>query len=139
MSQALGGGGKASGGEAWLTLACSAGGRLDRLSLPGLGGAGGPLPWEHGAWAGLCCPNLLSRFRLDSWYDVDASALALEFLCGVGGGFLMLPGGDLFSGEPEVTGGGGGGGAEVTGGGGGGGAAGKPELSDGGGGKSGSC
>lgn len=49
-SEAGGGGGKnpeSVGGDgksllAWLTLACSAKGRWDKLSLPGLGGAGGP-------------------------------------------------------------------------------------------------
>lgn len=73
----------------------------------------------------------------------------LEFLCGVGGGFLPAkleePEGDLFVGEPRFPGGRGGGGGvgPVTGaggGGGGGGGAGKPVLlSGGGGGNSGDC
>lgn len=76
----------------------------------------------------------------------------LEFLCGVGGGFLPPkleePEGDVFMGEPRFPGGRGGGGgvAPVTGagagggGGGGGGGAGNPALpSGGGGGKSGDC
>lgn len=136
MSQAFGGGGKSDGGDTWLTLACNANGSCERFSFPGLGGAGGPLPGGGGACGlllggggacglfpgggGACCPNLLNKLRRDSWYDVDASALALlEFLCGVGGGF--------FSGELMFAGGRGGGGG-VTG---------KP--SDGGGGNSAGC
>lgn len=114
MSAAFGGGGKPS--DAWLTLACSANGSCDRLSFPGLGGAGGaggPLPGGGVA----CCPNLLNRLRRDSWYE--DSGLVPEVLCGVGGAF--------FSGELEFAGGrGGGGGVE-----------GKP--SEGGGGKSAGC
>lgn len=141
MSQVLGGGGKqrvSGGGDgksplAWLTFACSAGGRWDKFSFPGLGGAGGPLPGlllpgEDGGGAAGCCPNLLSRFLLDSRYDGDASGLEL-FLCGVGGGFLMLPGGDFLSGDPEFPDGRGGGGGVTE----------KPELSEGGGGNSGEC
>lgn len=74
----------------------------------------------------------------------------LEFLCGVGGGFLppklKEPEGDLLTGDPRFPGGRGGGGGvgPVTGagggGGGGGGGAGKPGLlSGGGGGNSGDC
>lgn len=73
----------------------------------------------------------------------------LEFLWGVGGGFLHSqleePEGDLLMGEPRFPGGRGGGGGvgPVTGaggGGGGGGGAGKPALlSGGGGGNSGDC
>lgn len=87
-SEAGGGGGKkpvhSGGGDGksplvcftWLTLAWSANGRLDRLSLPGFGGAGGPDegslegdPVEgHGEEGGafLWEPNLLSKFLLDS-------------------------------------------------------------------------
>lgn len=87
-SEAGGGGGKkahSGGGEgkspldcfAWLTLACSARGRLARLSFPGFGGAGGPFegsfegdPLEGGhEEGGAVLPwgaNLLSKFLLDS-------------------------------------------------------------------------
>lgn len=61
----------------WLTLACSAKGRLARLSFPGFGGAGGPFegsfegdPLEVGHVEGGAAlfrgANLLSKFLLDS-------------------------------------------------------------------------